>query len=182
VSHGQQLTVAADGGVWCLLGTTAGKFGLVNEFLSYLADRNFSSRTCRAYAYDLLAFTRWLVTEDIALANVDVDVMLRFLTACREATPRGRPGGNVYSIRDGRNTGYAPATINRRLAAISSLFAFRELGEPGAASPMPRGRAAGMRASGERAGLLGHVGQDPIEREMGWMAVTRIAQTLAGQS
>jgi hypothetical protein len=68
------------------------------------------------------------------------------------------------------------------LAAISSLFAFRELGEPGAASPMPRGRAAGMRASGERAGLLGHVGQDPIEREMGWMAVTRIAQTLAGQS
>ena len=145
--------------MWCLLGATAGEFGLVNEFLSYLADRNFSSRTCRAYAYDLLAFTRWLVTEDIAFADVDVDVMLRFLTACREATPRGRPGGNVYSIRDGRNTGYAPATINRRLAAISSLFAFRELREPGAASPMPRGRAARMRASGERAGLLAHVGK-----------------------
>ena len=59
--------------------------------------------------------------EEFALADVDVDVLLRFLTACREATLPGRPGGNVYSIRDGRNSGYAPATINRRLAAISAL-------------------------------------------------------------
>ena len=107
-----------DEGVWCLRGSAADRFGLVNEFLGYLADRNFSPRTCRAYAFDLLAFARWLVAECVALSDVDVDVLLRFLTACREATPRGRPGGNVYSIRDGRNTGYAPATINRRLAAI----------------------------------------------------------------
>ena len=86
--------------MWCLLGATAGEFGLVNEFLSYLADRNFSSRTCRAYAYDLLAFTRWLVTEDIALADVDVDVMLRFLTACREATlPRASRGERLFDPR-----------------------------------------------------------------------------------
>ena len=103
------------------------------------------------------AFARWLVGEDIALVDVDVDVMLRFLTACREATLRGRPGGNVYSIRDGRNTGYAPATINRRLAAISALFAFREMREPGLANPVPRGRAArdlarwrAVRAAGAR--------------------------------
>ena len=125
--------------MWCLRGSAAGGVGVVNEFLGYLADRNFSPRTCRAYAYDLLAFSRWLVAEDIALVDVDVDVMLRFLTACREATPHGRRGGNVYSIRDGRNTGYAPATINRRLAAISSLFAFREMREPGAHSPIPPG-------------------------------------------
>ena len=159
MSDGQQLTVGEDAGVWSLRGPRAADFGLVDEFLAYLADRNFSPRTCRAYGYDLLAFTRWLVDEDIALVDVDVDVMLRFLTACREATPRGRPGGNVYSIRDGRNTGYAPATINRRLAAISSLFAFREMREPGLASPVPRGRAARSRASGERSGLLAHVGK-----------------------
>ncbi len=145
--------------MWSLCGPRAVDFALVNEFLAYLADRNFSPRTGRVYAYDLLAFARWLVEIDVLLSDVDVDVMLRFLTACREATPQGRPGGNVYPIRDGRNTGYAPATINRRLAAISSLFAFREMREPGAASPVPPGRAARTRASGERFGLLGHVGK-----------------------
>jgi len=119
-----------DDGVWQLRGTAAEKFDLVNQFLGYLADRNFSPRTCRAYAYDLLAFARWLTGEQLGLAEVNVDVLLRFLTACREATLPGRPGGNVYSIRDGRSQGYAPATINRRLAAISGLFAFREMRDP----------------------------------------------------
>jgi site-specific recombinase XerD len=101
----ERLTAVEDGGLWRLDGTAADRFGLVNEFLGYLTDRNFSPHTCRAYAYDLLAFVRWLDAEGVGLAEVDVDVLLRFLTACREATPRGRPGGNVYSIRDGRNTG-----------------------------------------------------------------------------
>jgi site-specific recombinase XerD len=158
VSEDQDLMVGEDAGVWSLRGPGAGEFALVNEFLAYLADRNFSPRTGRAYAYDLLAFGRWLLEVDLTLSEVDIDSMLRFLTACREATPRGRPGGNVYSIRDGRNTGYAPTTINRRLAAISSLFAFREMREPGVASPVPRGRAARARGTGERSGLLAHVG------------------------
>ena len=155
----EQLTAVEGDGLWRLGGAAADRFGLVNEFLGYLADRRFSPRTCRAYAYDLLAFARWLDAEGVALADVDVDVLLRFLTACREATPRGRPGGNVYSIRDGRNTGYAPATINRRLAEISALFAFREMRDPGARNPVPRGRAGRMRAGGERSGLLAHVGK-----------------------
>ena len=159
MSEEQQLTVGQNAGVWSLRGPRAADFAVVNEFLAYLADRNFSPRTGRAYAYDLLAFARWLVEADVVLSDVDVDVMLRFLTACREATPPGRPGGNVYSIRDGRNTGYAPATINRRLAAISSLFAFREMRDPGTTSPMPRGRAARARGTGERSGLLAHVGK-----------------------
>ena len=55
----KELFVAVDDhGVWQLRGTAADKFGLVNEFLGYLADRHFSPRTCRAYAYDLLAFSR----------------------------------------------------------------------------------------------------------------------------
>src|SRR6476659_1687244 len=129
-------------------GPAAGSFGLVNEFLGYLADRNYSPRTRRAYAFDLLVFARWLQGEGLRLSDVDTDVLLRFLTACREATVPGRPGGNVYSIRDGRNQGYAPATINRRLAAISSLFAFREMRDPDARSPVSSGRAARLRSRG----------------------------------
>ena len=63
----------------------------------------------------------------------------------------------MYSIRDGRSQGYAPATINRRLAAISSLFAFREMRDPDARSPVGGGRAARLRSRGERSGPLAHV-------------------------
>jgi site-specific recombinase XerD len=144
---------------WVLAGDGAEQYGLVNEFLAHLADRNYSPRTRRSYAFDLLAFARWLEGQSIELAAVDVDVLLRFLASCRQVALPGRRGGNVYSIRDGRNAGYAPATINRRLAAISALFAFREMRDPWARNPVPRGRAARMRSGGERSGLLAHVGK-----------------------
>jgi integrase/recombinase XerD len=152
-----RLQVVHDGGVWRLSGAAATQFELINEFLVYLTDRNYSPRTRRSYAFDLLAFARWLNGEGIELSGVDVDVLLRYLTACREAVLPGRPGGNVYSIRDGRNAGYSPATINRRLAVISALFAFREMRDPSARNPVPRGRAARAAARGERGGLLAHV-------------------------
>lgn len=152
----ESLNVRCEGGLWLLSGTAAPGFGVVNEFLSHLADRNYSPRTQRAYAFDLLAFTRWLDAEDLVLAAVDTDVLLRFLTACRETVLPGRPGGNVYSIKDGRSTGYAPATINRRLAALSALFAFQEMRDPEARNPVPRGRTARGRSRGERSGLLAH--------------------------
>ncbi len=47
----------ADDG-WLLAGDGAGRFGLVNEYLSYLVDRNYSPRTVRSYGYGLLAFCR----------------------------------------------------------------------------------------------------------------------------
>jgi site-specific recombinase XerD len=153
----EQLTVLRVGDVWQLSGPAAGRFELVNEFLSHLADRNYSPRTQRAYAFDLMAFGRWLETEDLALAEVETDVLLRFLTACREAVLPGRPGGNVYSIKDGRSTGYAPSTINRRLAAISALFAFQQMRDPNVRNPVPRGRQARGLSRGERSGLLAHV-------------------------
>jgi hypothetical protein len=64
--------------------------------LGYLSDRNFSPHTVRACAYDLLAFARWLLEVDIALGDVDVDAMLRFLTACRRTT------GDRYTLHQRR--------------------------------------------------------------------------------
>jgi len=136
---------------------------VVNDYLGYLADRGYSPRTVRAYAFDLLAFARWLGDERLAVDEVTTEVLLRFLAFCRATSPPGRPGGNVYSIRDGRNVGYAATTINRRLAAISGLFSYRGMRD-GSASPVPRGPAARRAAVGERSGLLAHLLRKPKRR------------------
>ena len=121
------LAVGERGGRWLLAGPSAAGFGLVNEFLGYLADRGYSPRTVRSYAFDLLALCRWLHAEGVALDAVTTDVLLRYLAACRQATVPGRPGPRTWcAIGDGRRAnGYAPATVNHRLAAISGLFEFR---------------------------------------------------------
>lgn len=156
MDEGSDLRVEAGDGVWSLTGSRASEFGLVNEFLGYLADRRYSSATVRSYAFDLLSWCRWLAAEDITLDQVSTDVLLRHLAVCRTTVLPGQ-ATNVFSIADGRNVGYAPATVNRRLAAISGLFAFRAMREPQRPSPVPTGKAARTTSKGERAGLLGHL-------------------------
>ena len=129
----------------------------MNDYLSYLTDRSFSPRTVRSYAYDLLHFCRWLSSEDIGLDAVVTDTLIRFLAACRQAVLPGQRGGNVVGLRSGRSSGYAPATVNRRMAAISGLFSFRAMRDPEATNPVPRRAAARRTAKGERSGLLGHL-------------------------
>jgi site-specific recombinase XerD len=145
------------GSEWRLIGSDVESFRLINEFLGYLADRAYSSQTVRAYAFDLLAFARWLLEQRIALEETTTEVLLRFLTACRTAVLPGRRGDNVFSIFDGRNAGYSATTINRRLAAISGLFAYRSMRHPELPNPVPRGREARRTTRSERGGLLGHL-------------------------
>jgi hypothetical protein len=57
-------------GGWALAGPAAARFGLVDEYLAYLADRNYSPKTVRAYGYDLLAFCRWLAGQDLRLVDL----------------------------------------------------------------------------------------------------------------
>lgn len=154
-----ELRVARRDSCFALQGPGAQRFRLINEYLAYLADRAYSRRTIEAYAFDLLAFARWLVSERIQLEAVTTDVIVRYLAACRSARVRGRPGGNVYSIRDGRNSGFAPSTVNRRLAAVSGLFGYREMLDPAARNPVPRGKEARRTARGQRSGELSHLGR-----------------------
>ena len=105
----------------------------------------------RAYAFDLLHFARWLAGEGIGLAAVDTDVLLRYLAANRSERRDGQPE-NVISLASGPASGFAPATINRRLAAISGLFSFRSMRDPDAVNPVPRGPAARRAARGSGPG------------------------------
>jgi len=149
---------------WRLAGPAAGRYGLVNEYLGYLADRNYSPKTVRAYGFDLLAFCRWLESEDVALGEVSTDTLLRFLAACRAARLPGRPGPNVVTMAGRPADAYAAATINRRLAAISGMFAFRAMRDPDQPNPVPKGREAQRVVPGEKTGLLGHTVRKPRPR------------------
>ena len=110
---------------WVLGGEDAARFGLVDDYLAYLVDRNYSPRSIRSYGYALLALCRWLATEEIELSAVTTDVMLRFLAACRADRVPGRASGSNVVRLDGRRVdGLSPATVNLRLAAVSGLFTF----------------------------------------------------------
>jgi site-specific recombinase XerD len=150
---------------WELAGGDAGRFGLVNDYLAYLADRNYSPRTIRTYGFGLLSFCRWLTDEEVDLSGVTTDVLLRFLAACRKARVAGRPGGpNVVGLDGHRTDTLSPATVNLRLAAVSGLFAFRSMRDPDAPSPMPKGREAKRASAGERGGMLTHLSRAPKRR------------------
>jgi hypothetical protein len=95
----RELHVDADGEDWRLAGPGAVAFGLVSEYLGYLADRRYSPRTVRSYAFDLLHFCRWLSADGTALEAVTTDTLLRFLAACREEVLPGQRGGNVVVLR-----------------------------------------------------------------------------------
>jgi site-specific recombinase XerD len=141
---------------WCLGGATAESLELANDYLAYLADRGYSRATTRSYAYDFLHFFRWLTAERLSLATVTTDTLLRYLSACRQVRLPGQKD-NVVWLRSGRALGYAPTTINRRLAAISGLFSFRSMRDSAVPNPFPLGAAARRTARGERTGLLGHL-------------------------
>ncbi len=149
---------------WVLAGAEAARFGLVNEYLSYLADRNYSPRTVRAYGFDLLAFCRWLSAERVEIGAVTTDVLLRFLAACREAKVAGRPGPNVVDLAGRRLDQYAAATVNHRMIAVSGMFAFRCMRDPDAPDPVPKGRETRRVPAGGRNGLLAHVARRPKGR------------------
>ncbi|MGV1050501.1 MAG: tyrosine-type recombinase/integrase, partial [Solirubrobacterales bacterium] len=97
---------------------------------------HYAVGTRRSYAFDLLAFCRWLAGEGLRIETVDTAALVRFLGSC---------------------AGLAAATVNRRLAAVSGLFTFRRMRDPTAVDPMPRGPAARRTGGSQRDGLLGHL-------------------------
>jgi site-specific recombinase XerD len=145
---------------WRLAGEGAGRLGLMNDYLGYLADRNYSSHTVRAYALDLLVFARWLASEGVELSAITTDVLLRYLAA---PPPRSARRQRLFDRRWPQRRLLA-GDHQRRLAAISGLFAFWAMRDPGAPRPVPKGREARRAARGELTGMLGHLARRPKAR------------------
>lgn len=132
----------------------------IQEFLRYLAARSFSTKTIRAYAYDLLSYWRWLCRVGKDFTHVTSEDVLEFIEWQKTVYNPQHPDTNVYRIADGRNSGLSVLTINRRLAAVSGLYEYHLLQNPSAVrrNPVPtRQQNRSWRQVGRRRGLLGHV-------------------------
>lgn len=120
-----------------------------NRFLDHLVVRGFSPATVRAYAFDLANFAGFLADRSLTLDAVMPTDLFDYLD-----WQRSGPGGRA--VVELRRRGPAPATMNRRIAAVRGLF--EQLVMTGARSdnPVPAARrSSGLRGQGS--GLLGHV-------------------------
>jgi site-specific recombinase XerD len=93
---------------------------LMNRFLEHLSVRNFAAATGRAYAYDMLIFSRFCVQRDLSLEGLTPTDVFDFLDWQQD--PR-QPGGDgrrrtVVPLREYR--GAAPASVNRSVSPLSS--------------------------------------------------------------
>jgi integrase/recombinase XerC len=124
-----------------------------NRFLDHLTGRAFAAATVRAYAYDVLSFARFSATRGLRLADVmPVDLFDWVAWQTTGSRPRS---GTVVAM--GRYTGAAPASVNRRVAAVRALFEYLVMCGDRADNPVPvPRRGQGLRAKSR--GVLGHLG------------------------
>jgi site-specific recombinase XerD len=134
-----------------LVGVWAG-VDAANAFLAHLESRAFSPATVRAYAFDLVNFARFLHERSIdvdAVVPTDVFDWIDWQSVRRPDRDR------VVAITARRGT--APATVNRRAAAVRAFFEHEVLAgaRPDNPVPAPR-RGQGLRPKSR--GVLGHLG------------------------
>jgi integrase/recombinase XerC len=149
-----QLQVIRINGEVRLSGESAGEdVEAVNRFLTHLAARAFSPATVRAYAFDLLNFLRFCAARELVLSRVTAVDLFDYLDW--QAHPARKERERVVQLRGRR--GAAPATMNRRIAAVRGLFEYLSMTGVRHDNPVPAPRrSSGLRASGR--GLLGHLG------------------------
>ncbi len=125
-----------------------------NRFLEHLVVRAFSPATVRAYAFDLANFAGFLDDRSLKLAAVVPTDLFDYLDW------QTRQVADVDKVVALRRRGPAPATMNRRVAAVRGLFEHLVMTGMRADNPVPAARrASGLR--GQRTGLLGHTAVRP---------------------
>ncbi len=154
----------ADPRRWRLTGADqGGSLSAMNEYLGYLADRNYSPRTVRTYGYDLLAFAAWLEASGSTVEAVSTDVL---------RLSRGVPGGDGPGPAGAERGSTCRATGPIGSRRPRSTGGWRRC--PGCSTssrcaiptvqPGPEGSALGVVRPGERSGLLAHTTRRPAPR------------------
>jgi integrase/recombinase XerC len=147
--------VEFDDGVHLLAGAGA-DVELANRFLAHLSVRGFAPATRRAYAYDLLNFLRFLDDAGLGLVEIVPTDLFDYLEwQGRRPSTAGRRVVRLDAAR-----GAAPATMNRRVAAVRGLFDYAVLAELVERNPVPAARRT-TSPRGRRRGLLAHVPSRP---------------------
>ena len=93
---------------------------MANAFLAHLEVRGFSPATVRAYAFDLLNFGRFLGEKELTVVDVVPTDLFDYLDW--QAKPKRSGDAKVVRLADRR--GPAPATMNRRIAAVRGMFEY----------------------------------------------------------
>jgi len=133
---------------------------VANRFLAHLVARVFSPATIRAYAYDLVNFGRFCVEQGVGITEAVPTDFFDYLDWQRRPTSSRGTKAKVVALAA---RGPAPATMNRRVAAVRALFEFAVTVGVRPHSPVPSARrSSGLRAP--RRGLLGHL---PSRRQRG---------------
>jgi len=123
-----------------------------NEFLRHLRARAFAAATVRAYAYDVANLARFLEEQKIALSAVELMDVFAWVDWQGARTPTA----NQRVVRLGPRSA-APATINRRVAAVRAFFEFLVMSRVRESNPVPAPRRGqGLRPISR--GMLGHLG------------------------
>jgi len=144
------LSVVAKGGGHRLRGESP-ITDLANAYLAHMAARQFSPATVRGYAFDLLNFGRFAAERGISAQEAVPSDFFDWLD-WQSGVRRGG-SGRVVHLRSPRP---APATVNRRVAAVRGLFEYAVITGVRTDNPVPPGRrSTGLRAPCR--GLLGHV-------------------------
>lgn len=134
-----------------LVGSWAG-VGAANAFLAHLESRAFSPATVRAYAFDLVNFARFVNERGIDVAGVvptDVFDWIDWQSV--------RRGGRDSVVAITGQRGSAPASVNRRAAAVRAFFEYQVLSGAREDNPVPAPRRGqGLRPKAR--GVLGHLG------------------------
>ena len=125
---------------------------VANRFLAHLEVRCFAPATIRGYAYDLLNFGRFLAEKNFSPADVVPTDLFDYLGwQCRPRTTKTKV------VRLSERRGPAPATMNRRIAAVRGMFEYTVICGVREDNPVPAARrSTGLRPKAR--GMLGHIG------------------------
>jgi integrase/recombinase XerD len=141
---------------YALLGPHAEPVEPVHDYLTELLAADCSPLTLRSYAFDLLAWFRFLAGIDVGWQHASRVHVRDWVVRLRNAADRPRPHrggdrarlgtGNTRSGTPTRRAGYAPATINHRLSVVAGFYQHHaRLGNGPAVNPVPDHGPSGRR-------------------------------------